>query len=259
MNVAEFLSDLKRADIHVRAEGGRLKLNAPEGALTEELKLQIQTHKPLILEFLTAARREANESIPRVDHTGGVELSYAQARLWFLAQLASGGAYNIPAAFRVEGPLEEAVLQEALRTVVRQQASLRTVFRSADPGHLALQLVLPECEPGFESQDLRGHAPTDRDARVAKTLSRENTWSFDLSAGPLLRVTLLRLADDEWLLILNLHHLIADAWSLEILLRDLDRARLPAAQLPEPPSTYPDYAVWQRARPSEASREYWRE
>jgi amino acid adenylation domain-containing protein len=180
-------------------------------------------------------------SIPR---DGDLQLSFSQQRLWFLDQLEPGSAaYNNPAAMRVRGRLEVDVLQRSLSEIIRRHEVLRTRFAIAG-GH-PVQVIAPAMQAPIEVTPC---ASLEEAGRLA---AEEAHRPFDLAAGPLLRARLLRLANDDHVLVLVLHHIISDGWSLEVLARELaalypafaDGAPSPLAELP---LQYADYAAWQR-------------
>ncbi|HZF14077.1 MAG TPA: amino acid adenylation domain-containing protein, partial [Thermoanaerobaculia bacterium] len=185
---------------------------------------------------------------------GPLPLSFAQQRLWFIAQLEPGSPlYNIAAALRVEGPLGSAVLALALGEIVRRHEALRTVF--AAPAGLPVQLIRPAAPFRLPVVDLSGLATAEREA-LARTLTREEAdRPFDLNAqngGPLLRGRLLRLAAGDHVVALTVHHIVSDGWSMGVLVRELTALYAAFAQgrpspLPELPVQYADFALWQRA------------
>ena len=186
-----------------------------------------------------------------VPRTGPLPLSFAQERLWFLEQMDPGSPlYNIPMALRLAGPLDTDALERALAEVVRRHEVLRT--RLVDDDGRPRQEIVPADLAGFqlEVDDLRSRPDAEAEAR--KTGEREAARSFDLSRPPLLRARLTRLADDQHLLLLVMHHAVSDGWSMGVLVREaaaLYRA-FAAGQpspLPELPVQYADFAVWQRA------------
>jgi amino acid adenylation domain-containing protein len=179
-------------------------------------------------------------------------LSFAQQRLWFLHQLEPDDAYHVPGALRLRGRLDEAVLADAFREIVRRHAALRTVFRSGSPGGDApVQVVLSPFAPELPAADLTALPAALREAEAARLLAAEGRRPFDLADGPLLRSLLLRLAPEERLLSVVMHHITSDAWSLGVLLRELQALYSAGLQgapspLPELPIQYPDFARWQR-------------
>jgi amino acid adenylation domain-containing protein/non-ribosomal peptide synthase protein (TIGR01720 family) len=194
-------------------------------------------------------------------------LSFGQQRLWFLEQLEPGTArYNVPAAVRLQGALDLAVLGRAFEEIMRRHEILRTVFR--EQGDTAEQVVLLASPPALPVVDLTAVPPEQRHAEAARRASAEARRPFDLRRGPLLSTTLLRLAEDEHVLVLNIHHIISDAWSTAVMVRELGQLYAAFSQgqpspLPELPVQYGDCALWQRTwlQGAELERQlaYWRQ
>jgi amino acid adenylation domain-containing protein len=199
--------------------------------------------------------------IRRAPRDGDLPLSFAQERLWFLHRLQpESPAYNIPLVLRAEGPLDPVRLAAALSAVARRHEVLRTVFaeRDGEP----VQVVLPAAEVPLPIVDL-GALPADRrEAEAGRIAAAEAARPFDLARGPLLRAVLLELAARRRELLLNLHHIVTDGWSMGVLVREV-KALYAGAPLPEPPVQYADFAVWQRGwlagEPLERQIAWWRE
>ena len=182
-------------------------------------------------------------------------LSYAQQRLWFLDQLYPGSPlYNIPAAVQMNGPLHIRALQHSLNEIVRRHEVLRTTCTVIEGQ--PVQAVRPQLTLALPVTDL-GLLPTsERAAEVQRRITEEAQTPFDLTRGPLLRATLLRLGEAEHVLLLTMHHIIADGWSIGVLVRELatfyeafstgkggDSAW---SGFPELPIQYADFAAWQQ-------------
>jgi amino acid adenylation domain-containing protein len=190
--------------------------------------------------------------IPRRPVAAATPLSFAQQRLWFLDRLTPGTPlYTIARAFRFAGRLAPAALHGALVACVRRHQALRTTF-AATAGR-PTQVIAAQAAAALPLVDLRGLPVAVRET-AARDLGREAARRpFDLEAGPLLRATLLRRAAEDWVLVLAVHHIVADGWSLPLLARELGTlydallAGTPPA-LPEPPIQYADFALWQRQR-----------
>jgi amino acid adenylation domain-containing protein len=184
-------------------------------------------------------------------HAGVAPLSFAQQRLWFLDQFAPGSnAYNIPAAVQLSGALDRAALERALLEVVRRHEALRTTFALRDGEPAQLIAAAPE-QFALPVVDLRALAADERAAAAQKLSADEARRPFDLTTGPLLRCTLLQLADTEHVVLLTVHHIIADGWSLDVLVREVAALYAAfAAGQPSPlaalPIQYANFAVWQR-------------
>ncbi len=215
------------------------------------------------LQARTAALAPPLTPIPR---TGPLSLSFAQQRLWFIDQLAPGSPlYNIPVVLRAEGSLDCRVLALTLGEIVRRHEALRTVF--AAPQGSPVQVIQPAAPFLLNVVDLSG-LPESARQPLAHTLAREAAvHPFDLARGPLLRVLLLRVAEGDHVVVLTLHHIVSDGWSMGILvgeLRDLYEAFAQGrpSTLPELPIQYADFAVWQRrwfqGEALEAQLDYWK-
>ncbi|MCG1019617.1 MULTISPECIES: non-ribosomal peptide synthetase [Burkholderiaceae] len=206
-----------------------------------------------------------SSAITPVSRDGALPLSFAQQRLWFLAQLdGASDAYHIPLALRVRGPLNRGAWQQALNALLARHEALRSVFVSVD-GQPQVQLLPAETGVPITWHDLRG--VPDREARLAQFRAEAAQAPFDLTRGPLMRACGIQLADDEHMVLLVQHHIVSDGWSIEVLVRELNalyRAACDGQTDPLPPLAiqYPDYAAWQRQWLSgerlKAQSEYWR-
>ncbi len=193
---------------------------------------------------------QAAPAIRPVARSGELPLSFAQQRLWFLDQLDPGNpAYNISSALRLRGSLRVSVLAAALREVVRRHESLRTLF-PAEKGE-ARQRIGPAMHLPLPVADLSAVPPGLRAAETRRLIDGESYRRFDLARGPLVRPLLLRLDPEEHAFVFTLHHIVGDAWSSEVLVREvaaLYEAFLAGrpSPLPELPVQYADFASWQR-------------
>ncbi|MBB3120918.1 non-ribosomal peptide synthetase [Pseudoduganella violacea] len=179
-------------------------------------------------------------------------LSYAQARQWFLWQLdPSSTAYHIAGGLALKGELNVDAVHGAFSTLVARHEALRTVFKPGSDG-LAEQVILPKLDLNIELTDLSALAEDVREARVRQEAMRISQQTFDLTQGPLLRVGLIKSAIDRHVLVVVMHHIVSDGWSMQIIVDEfaaLYRAAVQdgAAELSELPIQYADYAVWQRS------------
>jgi amino acid adenylation domain-containing protein len=182
------------------------------------------------------------EPVPR-DDGAVLPLAFAQEPLWFLDQLAPGsGFYNMPSAYRLTGPLDVDALEGALTGLVARHEALRTTFPA--PGGRPYQRIDPPAPVRLHVEDLTGLGAA-AEAEARRRAGDEALRPFDLAAGPLLRCRLLRVAPDEHVLLLTVHHIVSDGWSTTVLRREL-AALYGGGQLPALPVQYADYAVWQR-------------
>jgi amino acid adenylation domain-containing protein len=197
-------------------------------------------------------------------------LSFAQQRLWFLDRLLPGShLYINPYAVRLEGRLDLEVLESVINEIVRRHEVLRTRFE-ADAGEPVQ--VIDEWEPQrLEVVDLTSLTWEEREDEIGQRARREAKTGFDLSRGPLLRVKVLKLEEEEHVVLYTMHHIVSDGWSMEILIREVGvlyqaystNSIREASPLAELPIQYADFAVWQRAwlrgEVLERELEYWRE
>ena len=176
--------------------------------------------------------------------------SFAQARLWFLNQLASGNPfYNVSTALRLTGRLNLTALEQTFNEIVRRHETLRTTFvlMEGQP----IQAISPTLTIPLPLIDLRHLSATEREIQARQLTTTEAQRPFNLTTDPLLRVTLLQLDEAEYLLLINLHHIVADGWSIGVLIRELGAFYTAFLEekpllLPELPIQYADFAQWQR-------------
>ncbi|NVM79668.1 amino acid adenylation domain-containing protein [Duganella sp. SG902] len=195
-------------------------------------------------------------------------VSHAQDRLWFLWRLdPAGSAYHIAGTLMLRGVLEMPALRAAFDALVRRHASLRTVFE-ADAQGQARQRVLPALALELPLIDLSAEQEAPRDEQAMAAADRVRRQPFDLTVGPLLRVAVIRTERNAYQLVLCMHHIVSDGWSMQVLIEELVqlyRAHLAgqAAALPALPCSYADYAAWQRKwlASGEGTRQlaYWRQ
>ena len=233
-----------------------------------EMPLHILFEQPVLGDLSTWLQTQQRGSVlpdiqPQASDAALV-MSFAQQRLWFLTQLADDSTiYNIPVALRLTGAsLDTEALRHALELLMARQQSLRLYFPSegivAELAHYdALSIT-----------DLRTLPTIEQEARVHQIATSHARQVFDLSTGPLFQVTLLLLAEQQHVLLINMHHIISDGWSVDILLREWHQlysaiCQDEMAQLPPLPICYTDYAAWQYAwlqdETWQQQKAYWRQ
>ena len=249
MTAMELIARLREQGIRISVRDGALELDAPKGRLDEELRNEIIAHKPELLRLLSWSRRSSRATavpLEPADRNRSLPLSWAQQRLWFLDQLEPGNAaYNISWTVRLNGELNVGLLRAALQDVVNRHETLRTVFPASD-GNATVEIG-NDVAVELPVEDLAGAGEEQLRARLADLAGHK----FDLGQGPLLRPGLIRLGDTEHILLVVVHHIVADGASMRILFRQLAacyEARLSGGQAGLPPLDiqYADYAVWQR-------------
>lgn len=270
MKLNELFTQLRQLNISIWLEDDRLRLKAPKGSLSPELRETITEHRDEIIAFLHKAVEARDTNIPplqQMPRDGAIPLSFDQQRLWFIDHLEDGAiAYNIFNPIRIQSELCVNILERALHEIVRRHEILRTTFGEND-GY-PVQLI---AEPGSVTApviDLRDVPTTVREQHVWDITLAEARRSFNLVTGPLFRVTLLQLDANDWMLLLNMHHIVSDGWSMQVFLQefmvlyDAFTSNQPSP-LPDLTIQYADFAIWQRqwlqGDTLEKQLNYWKE
>ena len=177
--------------------------------------------------------------------------SFAQQRLWFIEQLQPGGtAYHVPLHSRLKGPLDISALEKAVNAIISRHEVLRTTFDSVEGQ--PVQVISPVLSIPISVIDFREEDPRHRESQCLEVIRQESDRLFDLQRGPLVRVSLVQLADEEHVLSIVMHHIVSDGWSMEIFYRELgvlyqDFCAGRGQSLSELEIQYADFAEWQRA------------
>ncbi len=213
-----------------------------------ELVLQKLREKKLI------QAKDKEQQIPKIvpiSREQAIPLSFAQQRLWFLDRFeGSSATYNLTTALRLSGELNTSALQQSLETLIQCHETLRTRFPMQNNGQ-PVQNIAAEFNrhlPIIEQQHL---SEAEQTAEVQRLVAEEAQYHFNLAEGPLLRFGLFKLADTEHVLWFNMHHIITDAWSIGIMIREISTLysayiRGESAPLPVLSIQYADFAHWQR-------------
>jgi amino acid adenylation domain-containing protein len=264
-SIETFLSDLANQDIKLWMDGDRLRCNAPQGVMTPDIQTELKNRKAEIIQFLEQLGSEEQinpRTILPIARDTKLPLSFAQARLWFLYQLEGAtGTYNMTGALSLSGSLQVEALKQALGAIIQRHEPLRTSFQPIDG--VPVQVIDPKPIWKLSIINLEG-----QEAAAAEKLAyAEAQTPFDLTQSPLLRVTLLKLQPEKHILLINMHHIISDGWSIGVFVRELSHlyrafAMGEAPTLPDLPIQYADFAVWQRqwlqGKVLAAQLEYWK-
>ncbi|MEG4054806.1 MULTISPECIES: amino acid adenylation domain-containing protein [unclassified Microcoleus] len=216
--------------------------------------LKLSAKKRALLEVMLREKGVESSSdrrIPRRKEGDSIPLSFAQQRLWFFDQFEAGKSfYNLPGAIRLKGKLNVAVLEQTFNEILNRHEALRSTFTEVQ-GQPVQVIAPPVSRLWLPVIDLRELPQSDREAAVNQLSAKEAQQPFDLQRGPLLRTSLLQLSEEEYVLLLTMHHIVSDGWSIGVLAREL--AAIYEAlwagnqpQLPELPVQYADFAIWQR-------------
>ncbi|WP_323145084.1 non-ribosomal peptide synthetase [Massilia phyllosphaerae] len=266
MNVVELMGEAARRGVHFYLDGEQLAYKAAPGAMDAEFRRQTVALKPELARLLKENRAVAG-LIPTQPRAAQAcfPLSYAQQRLWFIEQMGAGGQYNIPSALSLTGRLDREALQCALDEIVRRHEVLRSAYRNVDgEGVQEIAVAQPVALAVHDLADLDGAAQDERVRALAAAAAAE---PFNLAAGAVLRAGLLRLADERHVLLVTLHHIAADGWSMGVIVREFCAlyqafSAGQASPLAPLPLQYADFAHWQRAQENGSGLarqlDYWR-
>ena len=234
----------KSSKLSAESLGERIAGLTPERRhlLEQVLRKKAQSPSPVL-------PREASR-IPRRKPSESVPLSFAQQRLWFLDQVAPGSPfYNVANAIRLMFPINVEALEQSYNETIRRHEALRTTFHSSDGK--PVQVIAESVHVSIDVRDLRHLPRSEREGEALRIASEEAIRPFDLARGPLVRTTLIQMGAADYLLVLTLHHIVSDAWSMNVFGKEI-QALYPAfcmgqpSPLPELPIQYADFAVWQR-------------
>jgi natural product biosynthesis luciferase-like monooxygenase protein/amino acid adenylation domain-containing protein len=215
---------------------------------------------------LSGSKVSDSPSITRVPRNGELPLSFAQQRLWFLTQLdPDSPLYNNPIAIRLDGPLDLPALKLSLNTIVQRHEALRTTFYAVD-GKPA-QIIAPFLKLKIEMVDVPDLPEPSHTNEIRRLVFEEGRRAFDFVNGPLIRAALLRESPTRYVLLLTVHHMVSDGWSLEVIYQELgalykNLSKGQTSPLPDLPVQYVDYALWQRrwmqGEVLESQLDYWK-
>lgn len=269
MSVHELMRDLRQLNIRLWVEDGNLRFSAPNGALSPDLKQRMVERKADLIRALEQAavvdeRDDTDAVAVRADG-----LSFAQQRLLFLHRMDSAScAYNLPAAWRIRGRIDTAALQRSFARLPELHDALRVSFHLDAGDFVARSTPAPTLE--LATVSLSDHPAPEREAALDRLVHDEALRLFELDRAPLLRGTLVALAEDDHALLLTMHHVVSDGWSMDLLVRDLwtlyahDGRIDPSMPAASPHRTgYGQYVEWQaRWEQGEAfqrQKRYWGE
>ncbi|MEM9004407.1 MAG: amino acid adenylation domain-containing protein [Cyanobacteria bacterium P01_F01_bin.86] len=206
-------------------------------------------------------------AIPKRSEGNVIPLSWGQERLWFINQLEENRAtYNTPVVFRITGALDTQALQLAFAEIVSRHEILRTCFTTVKSQ--PIQVINPEATLDIPLWDLQGLAPAEREKAVMEAAKKEAATPFDLKRAPLIRGSLLKLDSQDYVLLLTMHHIVVDGWSMRVLIQEVSSLYQAFSEgqpspLSDLPIQYADFAVWQRQHLSEdklnTQLDYWKQ
>ncbi len=251
MNVHEILLRLTALGVVLTAEEGRLRVKAARGMLTDELKQAIATHKAEIIRRLTLGNAEAREPVAAVPRNGWLPTSFFQERLWVLDRLEPDStAFILSTIWHSPVPVSAQQVVEAVAAVVARREILRAVFEEHE-GVPAMRLLAPDTVC-IERHDLSTLSDEEQEAALEEAARASTRRRFDLAQDPPARFAVFRLGGQRVAVVVTMHHIASDAWSMSLLLQELTAAC--EKRLGSPPiRQYADFAAWQRQSQDEQS------
>jgi amino acid adenylation domain-containing protein len=252
LSITELLSQLRELDVRLSVQNDKINCSASKGALTAELKAELVRRKPEIIEFLRASTETdtGSDRIEQIPRCGDLPLSDGQQLLWFLSLYEPDSvAYTIAGILRFVGRLQRRELERSFFEIIRRHEVLRTGYMNREGSPCAF---IGSAEGWhIEHVTLRGSPPHKREGEALRMARERVREPFDLSEPPLLRATLFELGEDEHLLLVAVHRIAADGWSLSIVARELGALYAAYTQgvvpaLTELPFQFADYAAWYR-------------
>jgi tyrocidine synthetase-3 len=267
MSISLLLARLKQLQVSLQLKDGQLSISAPEGVLTPELIQELKKEKPAITSFLRNLQGGNYRKIKPVPQQEHYQVSHAQRRLWLMDQFGDTTAvYNIPMICNIRGNLDIEAMDKAFQTVVQRHESLRTIFMLSDGE--PRQKILPASEVGCQLMHEDLQSLPDPSKAAWEKIQQVIAQPFDLQQGPLLRVCLLRVAPQVSLFTFCIHHIVADEWSMQLLVKEIlslyDRYSQGIAVTSSMLEIqYKDYAAWQmeslHENNGQEQRNYWLE
>ncbi|NEP11784.1 MAG: amino acid adenylation domain-containing protein, partial [Symploca sp. SIO2C1] len=267
----EFLSELANQDVKLWVEDGRLRCNAPEGVLTSDIRTQLSENKQDIITFLQQTDLELDDNLPPLipieRNRNLLPLSFAQQRLWVLEKLGIvSNAYNAPLTLYLRGTLQLMALKQSLSELISRHETLRTTFKEING--TPVQIIQSPYELELPEVDLSGLTPSRQKNQLQQLLQQENQQPFNIEQEPPIRAKLFKLNEKEHMLLVIVHHIATDGWSVPVFVRELSTSYQAAVMgrpspLLELPVQYADFAIWQRnwlqGVTLETQLNYWKE
>ena len=243
--VANVIADLRRRGVELSEDNGKLLCKAPKGVIDKEIKQFIVDNKPELLKCL--AEENDFRLIKVTNRPPKIPLSYEQERLWFLAELGQSDQYHVPGFVPIKTKADIQLIRKVFDYLTQRHEALRTCFRKGDGE--PYQLILDSVEIPLSVVHLHGESILSEEVTAA--CSKFVSEPFDMENGPLIRVLVIELSDDLFVLGYCLHHIISDGWSITVLQKELTVSlgsfyRGQEPNLPPLKVQFPDFSIWQR-------------
>ncbi|WP_442937952.1 amino acid adenylation domain-containing protein [Nostoc sp.] len=252
MNIEQLVVDLSKQGVKLWVEGEQLRVNAPKGVLTLETRDLLAKNKAELIFWLHEKNADTDTDLPliKAERPQNLPLSFAQERLWLLNQLEPDNpSYNEQAALKLHGKLNVVALEQSLNKIIDRHEALRTNFRTIK--EQPVQVITDSLNLNVPIVDLSELPESEREIACQQLATTEANQPFDLASSPLIRASVVKLTEVEYALVLTIHHIVVDGWSIGVLMREL--ATIYSAicnnlspELLELPIQYADFAIWQR-------------
>lgn len=244
-------TELKKLKVTIKVINDNLEIRAPKGVLNKELLSEIKTNKEELIYFVNKYSKDmanGNNQIPVAPNSKHYTLSSSQRRLWVLSQIDNANlSYNIPGIQVINEALNTNAFMLAIQDLINRHEVLRTIFKSIENEDVRQFIIAPEdFEFPFQQIDVDSN-----EDKLNEILTKVNNTFFDLEKGPLFKGILIRITDNRWVFAYNMHHIISDGWSIDIMINELLK-NYDARQKGQVTSSIPleihykDYAVWQQ-------------
>ena len=224
MSLDVLFATLEKAGIRLSASYGQLNFRAPKGAMTSDLKVQIRENKAEILRFFSE-----QESILPIETSDYYSLSHAQHRIWMLSQIEQDGAlFNVPLAYVIDGELDVARFKKALVSLLERHEILRTAFPliEGEPKQRVISSSTDCLETIFRERDVQDLSPSE----IENLLIQETETALDLETGPMFKVLVAKESQQRQLLLITLHHIVTDGWSVRLMMKELIKLKFNTQQ-----------------------------
>ena len=261
------LKKLYKSNVKIDLIDGKLDIKAPVGVITEDILNEIKFYKEDLIEFFTLYKgNNKYVSIPKAPETESYPLTASQSRLWIMSQLEGGSlAYNMPGAIKLKGVIDANKLEESFRILISRHEILRTSFKTDKQGDIR-QYIIPIEQLDFRITKEDYCFVENHEEAIASYIEEKNKVPFNLEQAPLVRSSLIKIKEEEYVFFLLMHHIVGDGWSMELLMSEVVRVynaltNGKEADLPELGIQYKDYAVWLNGElqqeKQQASEQYW--
>ncbi|MFT5824061.1 MAG: tyrocidine synthetase-3, partial [Crocinitomix sp.] len=220
-NTVDFILELSEQDVKLYLEDGKLKVNMPKGNVDPAIIQKIKSYKGELITYLSDLDAATATEVEVIDQAENYAISSAQRRLWVLSQFENGSAaYNIPGSIYFNQNMDIACFKKAIDATIKRHEILRTVFKKDQEGEIK-QWVLSLNDLGFQIEHIDYRDRENKDELVQHYIAEDSIKAFNLEDGPLLRASLLQVEDDGYVFYYNMHHIISDGWSAQVLSKDV--------------------------------------